>query len=106
MYYKAQANVSFGKLAILKGQSVTKEVFESLPERQKIKFKACSEASDEKPKNYQEIIGDTPEEKAKREQLAKEDADKKKAAEEAAAKKKAEEEEAVKKAAEESKKKK
>lgn len=106
MYYKAQANVSNSKLFVHKGQSITKEVFESLPERQKIKFKAVSEESDVKPAGFNEIVGDTPEEKAKREQLAKEDAAKKKAAEEALAKKKAEEEEAAKKAAEEAKKKK
>ena len=106
MYYKAQANVTYKELTIFKGQAVTKEVFESLPERQKIKFVAQSEKADVHPKGYNEIVGDTPEEKAKREQLAKEDAAKKKAAEEALAKKKAEEEEAAKKAAEEAKKKK
>lgn len=87
MYYKAQANVTADDFVIFKGQTIKKEVFDKLPNRQKIKFIAHSEESDVNPKGFNEIIGDGPEEKAKREQLAKEDADKKKAAEESKKKK-------------------
>lgn len=87
MYYKALANIQHEEVIIFKGQAITKELFETLPERQKIKFQLQTEKSDEHPKGYNEIIGDSPDEKAKREQLAKEDADKKKAAEESKKKK-------------------
>lgn len=76
MFYKAKANVDDGTINIRTGQSIKKEVYDSLSERSKIKFVAVNEKTDAKPAGFNEIIGDTPEEKAFREKVETEEAGK------------------------------
>lgn len=75
MYYKAQANIITEKLNIKKNQRISKELHEKLPDRLKVKFKAHNQPADKNAAGFNQIIGDTPEEKAHREKVEKEDAE-------------------------------
>ena len=74
--YIAQANIGHGKFNINKGQSVSDDDYKKLPPKLKIKF--VQGKAPAIPIAYNEVIGDTPEEKAKRDALVAEDATKKK----------------------------
>lgn len=82
MYYQAKANVISDDVDVRKGQRISKELYDRLPDRQKKKFKARKQPINENAAAFNNIIGDTPEEQKKRESLKKED-------DQAAAKKKA-----------------
>ena len=73
MFYEAQANVNHNDLNIKRGQSIKKDVFDKLPDRLKIKFKARKEDADVKPMGYNEIVGDTPDEKEHRKKVEDEE---------------------------------
>lgn len=67
--YTAQANIISESLNIGKGELITEEVFNELPDKLKIKFIKGKISS--VPDGENQIIGDSPKEKVKREILAK-----------------------------------
>lgn len=72
MYAVAQANVTYGTLTIKKTQRLTKQDYDKLPERLRVKFKVYNEPTDQHPIGFNQVIGDTPEEKAFREKAVAE----------------------------------